>query len=143
MRANLKAIRKAKLGAARVHRGFLRHADLLMRELEDDLGRLGKTTTVHATGHSLGGAMAVLMAMRHPVASVITFGEPRVGRDLDLEFPAATIHRRHVSGDDRVARVPPKLMRYEHHGMECRLPGSAGFDALVDHAIDCYSSRVS
>lgn len=102
----------------RVHGGFVRAwsvvGDLVRRALDEGQGR-----TVWFTGHSLGGAIAVLAAAaeaaRKP-AGVVTFGQPRL---LD-RTGARTIanlfgqdYVRIVNDTDVVARVPPF---YRHAG---------------------------
>lgn len=80
------------------------------------------------TGHSLGGAIASLLALdmkeRHkevwenPNSSLITFGEPRVGnkeyaRVHDRLIPANR-KLRFVYGKDIVPHIPPKPFFYHH-----------------------------
>jgi triacylglycerol lipase len=74
--------------------------------------------TLWITGHSLGGALAVLAAAaftfvkRVPVSGLYTYGQPRVG-DLtfctmcDSHFGAQ--HFRFVNDQDIVTRVPPRI----------------------------------
>jgi|GEM_PF-687765 len=71
------------------------------------------------TGHSLGGALAVLataaftFAERMPVNGLYTFGQPRVG---DLNFCAqcdshfGDLMFRFVNNEDIVTRVPPRIV---------------------------------
>jgi triacylglycerol lipase len=85
------------------------------------------------TGHSLGGAMAMLFAFRwwtwinpgRPVHSVYTFGQPRVGNrtftaEYDRDLSAQTF--RFVNGEDIVPRLPGMLMGYHHAGQEMFFP---------------------
>lgn len=86
------------------------------------------------TGHSLGGALADLMAIHtrteerlsaiweHPDSSLITFGEPRVG---DKSY--AQLHDRYISPKrklrfvnkrDIIPHVPPRFKGYYHHSRE-------------------------
>jgi hypothetical protein len=72
------------------------------------------------TGHSLGGAIATVMAAEWqgflPASKVVTFGQPAVGKGAFRMF-----YQQHYSGqffrfvneDDIVPRVPPT---YEHVG---------------------------
>ncbi len=83
------------------------------------------------TGHSLGGALALLAAFdlakeRFPIRAVITFGAPRVGlfwfRHLyyTLRCPMQTLHSvtwRFTHSTDLVSRLPPPLP-YCHVGEE-------------------------
>jgi triacylglycerol lipase len=105
----------------KTHRGFtygLTHS-LWMQILTaiDSLDAL--TEPLWITGHSLGGAFAVLAAAafyfskRRPVAGLYTFGQPRVG---DMKF-AVTFdsqlmaqHYRFVNAADIVPHVPPPIL---------------------------------
>jgi triacylglycerol lipase len=109
----------------RVHTGFLR--TLLVVEqpvLDFILPRLqppapcSPLPALLITGHSLGGAMAVLFAMRHffKAAQIITFGCPRVGNEafcrlFNYQYPSSL---RFVNNNDTVPRLPLKSMGYSH-----------------------------
>ncbi len=81
------------------------------------------------TGHSLGGAIAVLFQASlifqkgRMVTGVYTFGQPRVGdaifRDRLDEHSAGQYHR-YVNHNDVVPLVPPHLNRYRHAGSPVR-----------------------
>jgi Lipase (class 3) len=85
---------------------------------------------VFVTGHSLGGALAILCAIEFhrqniPVAAVHTFGQPRVG---NLPFchlydtALRDVTFRLVNANDIVPRVPGHLMDYADCGHEIFLP---------------------
>lgn len=71
----------------RVHYGFLKEADSVMDEIDawfKTHGHSGEKRDFLVTGHSLGGAVATLVALRlfeyiGYTPRVITFGAPRVG----------------------------------------------------------------
>ena len=102
-----------------VHRGFLgafQSVESRLRSaLSDSFGR-----KLILTGHSLGGALATVMAAEWqdflPAAWVITFGQPAVGsgafRMFFLQHYSGKFFR-FVNRDDVVPRVPPG---YEHVG---------------------------
>jgi triacylglycerol lipase len=78
------------------------------------------------TGHSLGGALAMLFAFRwfdpaRTIHSVYTFGQPRVGNSSFVNLYDRT-HRAHtfrfVNQEDIVPRVPGVLAGYRHAGQE-------------------------
>lgn len=110
-----------------VHAGFLRSWRLIKDELKGHLQQFrNHNQKVWITGHSLGGAMAVVAAASlHqeracPVNGVYTFGQPRVG---DWEFlrayhqsPLAKCTYRVVNDDDKVTRVPPQELGFHHVG---------------------------
>jgi hypothetical protein len=68
------------------------------------------------TGHSLGAALATLVASRHRPRSLYTFGSPRVG---DAAFAAALQGldiQRYVDCCDGVPVLPPEAFGYIHAG---------------------------
>ena len=121
--ADLKALPVMAETISRVHRGFKAEVDELWPMIEEDINRkvnLGKT--LWFCGHSLGAAMATIMASRckHNVelndpVELYTFGSPRVGwkgycNSLDV------IHHRWKNNNDIVTTVPLAIMGYVHHG---------------------------
>lgn len=82
-----------------------------------------KVRHVWVTGHSLGGALAVLAAARLKIngidSRIYTYGQPRLGLfDFGERFDAELHHRCHriVNQSDIVARLPPGLI-YRHCGL--------------------------
>jgi triacylglycerol lipase len=118
--ANVLAVVAETVG--RVHGGFKREVDDLWPMLEAALTGIEKS--VWFCGHSLGGAMAVISAIRcvrsrlvvNP-KSVFTFGSPRVG-DRRYVRSVALCHYRWVNNNDIVTRVPPVWLGYRHAGEE-------------------------
>ncbi len=119
---------KARLGTKApfpglVHEGF---ADAIHPLSTSILGHLTDSagTPLFITGHSLGGALAVLATFlcqqaAIPVAATYTYGCPRVGDDV---FCSSFAHGDHifrfVNDKDPVPRVPPFLLtRYRHAGV--------------------------
>jgi hypothetical protein len=66
-----------------VHIGFKRTFESLLPSLERDSALVRKADVVHCVGHSLGGAIATLVAAHYASAGkptrLYTFGSPRVG----------------------------------------------------------------
>src|SRR5579872_2966161 len=114
-------------GGCRVHLGFWR-AWLSVRDRVAAFlaERYTPNTTVYFTGHSLGGALAMLAAhwfhdQFDAIPTTYTFGQPRVGNfhfaaNYDLALRPFTF--RIVHGDDLVPRVPWLLGGYRHAGRE-------------------------
>jgi hypothetical protein len=85
---------------------------------------ISKKVTIRVTGHSLGGAMATLCALKLKLkgfenVELVTFGSPRLGnhhfsRFMKLVLPDTTA--RFVNGGDPVPMYPPKIMYYAHVG---------------------------
>jgi len=135
-------------GAGLVHMGF----QLVHEHIRASIGNLLTTNckgakTVWVTGHSLGGALAVLSAFDifknvkpGPVPQLYTFAGPRTGApDFAASFKAAIAEcNRIVNFMDVVPQVPlPPL--YEHVGVETLVQG--GFrplDVTYAHHLTTY-----
>lgn len=109
----------------RVHSGFNQHVDVLWPQIETMLRE--NQRPVWFAGHSLGGAMATLCAIRCRLSqipsepqAIFTYGSPRVG-DRKLVSFLKIRHYRWVNNNDIVARVPPRWMGYRHMGREIYL----------------------
>ncbi len=121
------------------HAGFLAGALALYRAspLADH-----DFSSVILTGHSMGGALALLLgavtlSLRHPPALIVTFGAPRCGswklRRLLRRVPL----RLYRNGDDPVPDVPWLPALYLHP--RALMPiGEPAFEPLADHPIAAY-----
>jgi triacylglycerol lipase len=86
----------------RVHRGFSHALDQVFGQLS---GLSNSDRALWLTGHSLGGALAILAAARLPkVQGVYTFGSPNVG-DADFVAGFPTRSFRFVHGSDFVPKI--------------------------------------
>ncbi|WP_437586739.1 lipase family protein [Sorangium sp. So ce1000] len=114
----------------RLHQAKLRH---LVGALEEALRF--KPQALYITGHSLGGAMAVLAAaliysdeelreLRTLLRGIYTFGQPMVGdKAFARAFETAFGNKlfRHVYARDVVPHLPPRTTGiFEHFGQEYR-----------------------
>ena len=114
------------LGQLRVHRGFFAALESVRRELKASIAQT-HCRRVWLTGHSLGGALAMLCARawEEAVAGVYTFGQPRAGdaafaRDYNELLADRTF--RVIRATDIVPRVPWLLGAYRHAGHEIFFP---------------------
>jgi triacylglycerol lipase len=103
-----------------VHNGF----GSLLKDGWDDIyaavdGFQQNGQTLWVTGHSLGGALAVVasaaltFAKREPVNGLYTFGQPRVGDPIFCSRCDSNIGGtmfRFVNNEDIVTRVPPRIV---------------------------------
>jgi triacylglycerol lipase len=125
IKADLKAMPVMAETVSRVHRGFKAEVDELWPAITQDIKRkVNLDKTLWFCGHSLGAAMATIMASRcmHDVelndpVELYTFGSPRVGwrgyvKSLNI------VHHRWKNNNDIVTSVPLWLMGYVHHGTE-------------------------
>ena len=101
-------------GGGKVHAGFARALgdvqENLLAALRPVAGR------VLFTGHSLGAALATLLAGVWTPAALYTIGSPRVGDADFVKTLKAIESHRFVDCCDIVTTLPPALFGYEHLG---------------------------
>ena len=122
LKADLRATPVKAETISRVHKGFKTEVDDLWPMILEDLKNSKKK--LWFCGHSLGAAMATIMAGRcyyddrlPDPEQLYTFGSPRVGWGRYVrEFK--TKHIRWVNNNDIVTRVPFAIMGYRHDGEE-------------------------
>jgi triacylglycerol lipase len=125
IKADLKAFPVRAETISRVHRGFKTEVDELWPLVKEDIVRKqNEDKDLWFCGHSLGAAMATIMASRckHNLDNLdprelYTYGSPRVGwrkycDSLDV------VHHRWVNNNDIVTTVPLAIMGYKHHGTQ-------------------------
>lgn len=121
-----------------VHGGFNRSIMAIFPALKEAIGKF-EPKPLFVTGHSLGGAFAMLFSWRwraelrakalHPLQCVYTFGQPRVGNaafaiSYDTDLGDRTW--RFVDEEDLVPRMPFWHWGFRHAGNEAFLPSFGG-----------------
>ena len=111
-KTNLNAFKEIVDGVP-IHTGFLKAFRLVKTEVKADLDRLsGKGYALYLTGHSLGGALAIIATKEIAHASIgacYTFGSPRVagyGFAKKIKTPIYRV----VNARDIVPRSPPVFL---------------------------------
>ena len=125
IKADLRAIPVMAETVGRVHKGFKAEVDELWPMILEDINRkTNEKKKLWFCGHSLGAAMATIMASRchlyediQAVEELYTFGSPRVGWKTYCDS-LAVHHHRWVNNNDIVTRVPLAIMGFKHHGVE-------------------------
>ena len=137
-----------------VHAGFNQTFKSLKGQLDDFFNHAGNSSIrrVHCVGHSLGGALATLVAdycrERRLDASLYTFGSPRVGfypftSNLTRSLGQEKIYRVYHNNDP-VSMVP--LFPFVHvpaSGQVIMLPGNYSAYDFASHSMQNYVSDVS
>jgi hypothetical protein len=101
----------------RVHAGFARSARALWPAVRAWAeGEAAGHRALILTGHSLGGALATLIASLLPPSLLVTLGSPRVGNAGFVAALAGVEIVRLVDGCDLVTRLPPAFSLYAHAG---------------------------
>jgi hypothetical protein len=129
-----------------IHAGFVEDARAVWSFARPRL-RPGMETRL--TGHSLGGALAVLLAMRlsldgQPLDRVITFGQPKVTTEAGVSRFRDLPLLRVVNHDDPVPDLPwetPGASRgglYRHFGQELRFNDRGSFELLSEHKAEAF-----
>lgn len=114
---------KAQLTAlGHVHKGFYSATTKLYKKIHRVVRHIDNDK-VFITGHSLGGAMAIITGLLIPVdmppldVNVVTFGSPKIG-DNDFVNKANSLPvsiKRYVNQSDIVPKIHPK---FQHVGQE-------------------------
>lgn len=122
----------------RVHKGFSDALESVwekVREIYRELKEEKPDAKIWVTGHSLGGALAMLCGQRlidekliDPASiAVFTFGQPRVGDDAFSQNYRANLCRFYHRYDIVPAVPPPEIMpEFTHVGDHLWLSGKAG-----------------
>ncbi|QEG35899.1 lipase family protein [Bythopirellula goksoeyrii] len=119
--ANLKTF-PTRTSDGRVHRGFYKAYQSLSGQVKQLLRTHDTNCKTWITGHSLGGALAVLCAYdlieneNREVTGLITFGQPMVARKDFAQHLNDILNRKYahfVNDADVVPRIPPS---YRHCG---------------------------
>jgi triacylglycerol lipase len=132
----------AARSATGLHEGFDAAVDKVWPDIEAAIvNRPANEQALFFTGHSLGGALAILAADRArtrlnaAATAVYTFGGPRVGGvDFFNGYTPQLGERtfRVVHGGDLVATVPPSLpVDFRHVGRLVQCAGDGVFDAAT------------
>lgn len=129
-------------GDPKVECGFLSlyktagaHVRSLSESVVEEIRRLtemykGETLSITVTGHSLGAALAILVAdeisvcsAEVPPVAVFSFGGPRVGNKMFADRIKSRNVKvlRIVNSQDVITQVPPNPMTYSHVGTELRV----------------------
>ena len=102
----------------KAHTGFVEALDFVWADVEAALAEV-VALALWYTGHSLGAALSLLAATRHPATAVVNFGCPLVGQAGFGALLAGTRHvLRVVNGCDVFTQVPPPVLGFEHVGAE-------------------------
>lgn len=102
-----------------VHSGFAHYTrqDRMFERVKAAIDLLPSSRRLLITGHSLGAALATLMASWAPSAHLYTFGSPRVGTAAFKRALKNPTLMRYVNCCDVVCRVPPATpLGYTHVG---------------------------
>lgn len=129
-----------------VHRGFYNNANRLLPLVLDRISHYEVGRPLILTGHSLGGATAMILGSilkewGYNVQEIITFGCPRVGNKKFSNYYASlsipTTH--YVHGSDVVPATPPWLLGFRNlPGLRILIPNKKWFRIISDHRISNY-----
>jgi triacylglycerol lipase len=125
-----------------LHSGFKKAVETVWPAIQTALAkRAAPAQPLFFTGHSLGGALAILAASRAPLEPnvrqvvVYTFGSPRTGGDIffnDYTPRLGDSTFRLIHGTDIVPTVPLTLLHvYRHVGQAVQCQSGGLFDGVV------------
>ncbi len=109
--SNLKAIQTCWPGGGSVHSGFKADFLRLWQKIESILCNID--VPLYFTGHSLGGALAILAASLFPAEAVYTFGAPKTGDAVFAESLKNARIYRFENDRDIITTVPPSAIPFD------------------------------
>jgi triacylglycerol lipase len=109
--SNLKAVQTCWPGGGSVHSGFKADFLKLWEKIESTLLKID--LPLYFTGHSLGGALAVLAASVFPAEAVYTFGAPKTGDAVFAESLKNARIYRFENDRDIITTVPPSAIPFD------------------------------
>lgn len=135
---------KRKYNGIRIHGGFINSLVGIVDAIKTDIDNTGCNRKIY-TGHSMGGALATLLAYHHSPTELCTFGEPRVsGGKVFRSQLQGFKYERIVTKHDWIRFLPfgiPKILEYEHVGTEVLLPSKWDWtDWVRPHNLKTYNS---
>ena len=110
-----------KVDYGNIHKGFFEYYKKLRKTVFQDLLKLKreKNRKIIWTGHSMGGALAVIFCSIFREGIVYTFGSPKTGDAKFAEFCNNNlIHFRIYNENDLIPKLPPINFLYEHSGID-------------------------
>jgi hypothetical protein len=118
-----------------VHHGFLNGYIEISDQIDAVVQKKQDRQALWLTGHSLGGALAMLAAAhldRVPMQGICTYGCPRVGDAGFTSVLPQRNHHRFVHRQDWVPLVPPEFLGFAHSGTMMEVTGSGPREFLDD-----------
>lgn len=111
---------KKECKGVKVHAGFSNSVDKFSRYIINDIETMTEGKEVMYTGHSFGGAMALLLTLNYKPDIICTFGAPKAGGgDNYLRlFEGVEVIRAQTQADF-IPILPPNIplfLEYEHIG---------------------------
>jgi hypothetical protein len=143
-----------------VHQGFKEAMDLFFKTMKEkqlvsnavpisgiDAENFNENNKIILTGHSLGGALAILSAcylyelgIKKENIEVYTFGSPPVGTEEFCQYYEDKINLYRVINENDVVPKLDKITKFVHMGAEVILPSNEGeihaCEGYIDNLID-------
>lgn len=131
----------------KIHSGFYKSLNGIVDTIYNDLDSLDSSVRTIYTGHSMGGALATLLAYLKPPNDLCTFGEPRIsGEEAFISHMQQINYNRLVTKHDWIRFLPfgiPKVMPYQHAGIERLLPSEWNWKNWVEpHQLSTYNQAI-
>ena len=129
--ADLQVFQADSVTGNKIHQGFKEEVDKIYGSVYEIVSRRGLAKKIWCCGHSLGGAMATILAQRlefvggFDVDTLYTYGSPRAGGPKFRAWCDKHLnHQRFVNNNDVVPCVPT-FFRWRHSG-KCHYIKSTG-----------------
>lgn len=131
---------KRHFGESTVHAGFVESLHDVGNAIMKDILNLPLDKNIYYTGHSMGGALATMLALMHKPNGLCTFGSPKIGGGIQFKKYFENVdYYRIVTKWDWVVLLPINLwpvLEYHHIGSVTKIPGP--FNPFKSHSLSTY-----
>lgn len=112
----------------KIHQGFAQAINYVWEEILDAVKDLDTHNDIFVCGHSLGGALSKLAALRltkegHCIGGVYTFGAPRIGNKNYADHYEKYLGLQTfllINNKDIIPQIPPNILGFRHVGAEIK-----------------------
>ena len=120
--ADLEIFKADSVSGNKIHQGFKEEVDKIYKDIKKLVQLNGEFKDIWVCGHSLGGAMATILAQRleysdgYDVHTLYTYGSPRAGGPKFKAWCDKHLNHQTFINNKDVVPCVPSVLRWRHNG---------------------------